>query len=113
MHRVIEGRRLNIVLEDKKSKEVQIIDNAVPGDSRVKEKELEKIEKYQMLREEIRRIWQVNNVIVVSVVVGALGVILDKFERYIKKLDLKMAMEVIQKTALLGTPMLLRKILSL
>ena len=76
-------------------------------------KELEKIEKYQMLREEIRRLWQVSNVTVIPVVVGALGVISDKFERYIKKLDVKIAMEVIQKTALLGTAMLLRKVLSL
>ena len=110
---MIEARRPDIVLVDKRCKEVKIIDIAVPGDSRVKEKELEKIEKYQMLREEIRRLWQVSNVTVIPVVVGALGVISDKFERYIKKLDVKIAMEVIQKTALLGTAMLLRKVLSL
>ena len=54
-----------------------------------------------------------NNLTVIPVVVGALGVISDKFERYIKKLDVKIAIEVIQKTALLGTAMLLRKVLSL
>ena len=78
-------------------------------------KELERIEKKrdnQMLREEIRCIWQVNNVKVIPVKVGALGVISDKFGRYIKKLDVKIAMKVIQKTALLGTAMLLRKVLS-
>ena len=110
---MIEARRPDIVLVDKRSKQVKIIDIAVPGDSRVKEKELEKIEKYQMLREEIRCIWQVNKVTVISVVVGALGVISDMFERYIKKLDVKIAMEVIQKAALLRTAMLLRKVLSL
>ena len=107
--RVIEARRPDIVLVGKRSKEVKIIDTVVPGDSRVKEKELEKIEKYQMLREEVRRIWQVNRFTVIPVVVGALGVISDKFERYSKKLDVKIAMEVIQKRALLGTAMLLRK----
>ena len=111
--RVIEARRPDIVLVDKRSKEVKIIDIAVPGDSRVKEKELEKIEKYQMLREEIRCIWQVNKVTVIPVVVGALGVMSDMFERHIKKLDVKIAMEIIQKAALLGTAMLLRKVLSL
>ena len=110
---MIEARRPDVVLVDKRSKEAKIIDIAVPGDSRVKGKELEKIEKYQMSREEIRRIWQVNNVTVIPVVVGALGVISDKVERYIKKLDVKIAIEVIQKTALLGTAMLLRKDLSL
>ena len=38
--RTIEARRPDIVLVDKKNKEVIIIDIAVPGDSRVKEKEL-------------------------------------------------------------------------
>ena len=31
--------------------EAKIIDIAIPGDARVKDKELEKIEKYQLLRE--------------------------------------------------------------
>ena len=51
--RVIGARRPDNVLVDKRSKEVKIIDVDLPEDSRVKEKELEKIEKYQMLREEI------------------------------------------------------------
>ena len=47
--RFIEARRPNIVLVDKKNKEVKIMDIAVPRDSKVTEKGLEKIEKYQML----------------------------------------------------------------
>ena len=39
--------------------------------------------------------------------VGALGVISDKFESYMEKLDVKIVMEIIQKMALLGTAMLL------
>ena len=50
---MIEERRPDIVLVDKMNKEVKIIDIALPGDSRVKEKELEKIERYQYLREAI------------------------------------------------------------
>ena len=88
---------------------MKIIDIAVPGDSRVKEKELEKIEKYQMLREEIGHVWQMNKVTVIPVVIGALGVISDKFERYMEKLEVKIAIEIIQKTALLGTARILRK----
>ena len=47
-----------------------------------------------------------NKVKVIPVVVGGLGVISDMFERYIKKLDAKIAMEIIQKSALLGTAIL-------
>ena len=51
--RMIKARPPDIVLVDKMNKEIKIIDIAVPGDSRVKEKELEKMEKYQYLRKEI------------------------------------------------------------
>ena len=54
-----------------------------------------------------------NKVTVIPVVIGALGVISNKFERYMEKLDVKIAMEIIQKTALLGTARILRKVLSL
>ena len=50
---MIKARPPDIVLVDKMNKEIKIIDIAVPGDSRVKEKELEKMEKYQYLRKEI------------------------------------------------------------
>ena len=111
--RFIEARRPDIVWVDKKNKEAKIIDIAVPGDSGVAEKELEKIEKYQMSREEIGHVWQMNKVTVIPVAIGALGVISDKFERYMEKLDVKIAMKIIQKTALLGTARILQKVLSL
>ena len=95
------------------NKEVKIIDIAVPGDSRVEEKELAKMDKYQYLREEIGHVWQMRSVTVVPVVIGALGVILDKFEKHIEKLGVMIATDVIQKTALLGSARLLRKVLSL
>ena len=110
---MIEARRPDIVLVDKMNKEVKIIDIAVPGDSRVKEKELEKMEKYQYLREEIGHVWQMRSATVVPVVIGALGVISNKFEKHIKKLGVKIATDVIQKTALLGSARILRKVLSI
>ena len=38
---------------------VKIINFAVPGDSRIEEREKEKIEKYQDLRRESQKIWNV------------------------------------------------------
>ena len=55
-----------------------IIDFAIPRDVRVKDKELEKIEKYQLLREEIRKLWKLKKVTVVPAVIGALGPVSDK-----------------------------------
>ena len=50
---------------------------------------------------------------VTTVVIGALGVISGKFERHTEKLDVKIAIESIQKTSLLGTARILRKVLSM
>jgi len=43
---IIMARRPDLILVDKKGKSCFIVDIAVPGDCRVREKELEKIEKY-------------------------------------------------------------------
>ena len=55
--RFVQARRPDIVVVDKIKKEVKLIDIAIPGDCRVKEKEQEKIEKYEQLKEEIARLW--------------------------------------------------------
>ena len=54
--RKIEARRADIVLIDKKEREVVIIDVAIPGDDGVKDRELEKLEKYQLLKDEIAKV---------------------------------------------------------
>ena len=61
-----EARRPDIVFIDKKKREVVMINVAIPGDDRVKEKELEKVEKYQLLKDEIANY---------CVVIGALGAV--------------------------------------
>ena len=69
-YHVIEARRPDLVLVDKKRGTFKIIDFAVPGDSRIEEKEKEKIEKYQDLRRQLQKIWNVR-VKVIPLVVGS------------------------------------------
>ena len=57
--------------------------------------------------------WKLKKVTVVLIVIGALGAASDMFEKYIGKLDVTIRLEVIQKTAMLGTAGLLRRVLSL
>ena len=52
----ITTRRPDILVVDKNNKTCKLIDVACPGDKRVKEKEDEKIAKYQDLAREIRKI---------------------------------------------------------
>ena len=63
-----------MVVIDKKRRTCKIIDFAVPGDSRIEEQEKEKIKKYQDLRGELQKIWNVSMKIIPSVV-GSLGAI--------------------------------------
>ena len=70
---VIEARRPDLILVDKKAKSCVIIDVAIPGDCRIREKEIEKIEKYQNLKRELKRLWSLKKTEVVPVVVAALG----------------------------------------
>ena len=111
--RKIEARRPDIVFIDKKEREVVIIDVAIPGDDRVKDKELEKLEKYQLLKDEIAKVWRMRKVIVVPVVMGALEAVSMNFKEYMKRIGVNVKLEVVQKTALLGTAMILRKVQSL
>ena len=79
----------------------------------MKDKELEKLEKYQLLKDEIAKVWGMRKVIVVPVVIGAFGAVSVNFKEYMKRIGVNVRLEVIQKTALLGTAKILRKVLSL
>ena len=67
---MVEVRRSIIILVDKQAKVAKIIKIAIPGDARVKDKEMEKIEKYQFLREEIGKLWKMKKVTVGPIVLG-------------------------------------------
>ena len=75
---------------------------AIPGDDRLKDRELEKLKKYQLLKDEIAKVWRMRKVIVVPAVIGALGAVSVNFKEYMKRIGVNVRLEVIQKTALLG-----------
>ena len=108
---LIEARRPDLIVIDKKKQKVIIIGTAVPADVRVEEKEKEKVEKYQDLKRE--NLWKLRNVEIVPVVIGALGSVSAEFDRWMGKLGITCSVEVMQKTALLGTARILRKVLEM
>ena len=59
--KVLEHRRPDTVVIDKEKKECILIDLAVPGDQNITAKEQEKIAKYQDLRIEIEKLWDVRS----------------------------------------------------
>ena len=86
---IIEARRPNVILVDKKGKSCIIVDIAVPGDCIVREKELEKIEKYQNLKIELKGLWSLKKLEIVPVAVRALGCISKGFSRWMDILSIK------------------------
>ena len=79
--KIVEARGPDNVLVEKK---FSITDIAVPVDVKCSEKEIEKVEKYQNLKKEIGRIWQMRSVNVVPVMIGALGSVTTKFEKWLE-----------------------------
>ena len=80
---VIEPRRQDLVVVDKKERSVKIIDFAVPGDSRIQEIEKDKIEKYQDLGRALQKIWN-SKVKIIPLVVGSLNAIPKQFGNRLK-----------------------------
>ena len=75
------------------------------------EKEGEKLEKDQELKREIKNIWGIRHVEVVPIVVGALGGVSKRLDGWLTKLGIAIKKGLLQKTALLGTARILRKVL--
>ena len=109
---VIEARRPDLVVVNKKERTCKIIDFAVPGDSRIEEKEKEKIEKYQDLGRELKKLWNVRMKII-PLVVGSLGAIPKQFDKRLKDIGISVGIGQVQKTVLLGTARILRKVLEI
>ena len=107
---VIEARRPDLVVVDKKERSCKIVDFAVPGDSRIEEKEKDEIEKYQSLGRELQKIW---NIKVKIVVVGSLGAIPKQFGNRLKQIGITAGTAQVEKTILLGTARILRKVLEI
>ena len=85
---------------------------AIPEDSGAKEKKNEKVENCQNLARELRRMWEVKT-IVVPIVVGVLGTVPLRLKDNLKEIEVDTSISLIQKSALLGSVRLLRKVLEM
>ena len=72
-------------------------------------KEEEKVEKYKDLRQEIIRLWKMKKVIVIPIVIGALGAVTSRLNEWLRRLDITVQAEHLQKTTLFGTSRIRRR----
>ena len=88
-----------------------LIDVAISEDRNVIKKEAEKILKYKDLTIEIQRMWNVKTR-VIPVIIGATGTISKSFRKYISNIPGNHGVKELQKTAILDTAHILRKVLT-
>jgi len=84
---------------------------AISGDSNVLKEEAEKNLKYKDLAIEIQRMWNVKTK-VVPIIIGATGTISKSFRKYVSNKPGNHEVKKLQKTAILGTAHILRKVLT-
>jgi len=87
-----------------------LIDVAISGGRNVIKKEAEKILKYKDLTTEIQHMWSVKTK-VRPVIIGATETILKSFRKYVSNIPGKHEVNELQKTSILGTAHILRKVL--
>ena len=73
-------------------------------------KDAEKILKYKDLTIETQRMWNVKPK-VIPVIIGATGTVSESFRKYVSNIPGKHEVKELQKTAILGTAHILRKVL--
>jgi hypothetical protein len=88
-----------------------LIDVAISGDRIVIKKESKKILKYKDLIIEIQRMWNVKTR-VIPLITGATGTISKSFRKYFSSIPGNHGVRELQKTAILGTAHILRKVLT-
>ena len=109
---VIQARRPDVILIDKEKKECKIIDFAIPYDSRVNAKEMEKIEKYQVLTREVQKLWNMRTK-VIPIVIGALGTTPKKVSKRLDDLGIGTRIVELQKTVIIYSARILHKVLEI
>ena len=83
---------------------------AVPGDQNIVLKEQEKVNKYQGLRIEVQKLWNIKATVIL-VIIGALGIISNNFEKHFDEIGILKDIPSQQNTTFFGTVFILSRVL--
>lgn len=106
----LEANRPDVVVVDKVNGKWTLVDFSVPFDRNVVQKEEEKLRKYDALAAQVRRQHRVRTD-VVPIVVGALGVVSKRLDRWLNRLGIGDVVGGLQTSAIIGTAAIVRKVL--
>ena len=108
--REVTANRAEIIIKNKKEKTCTLIDVTIPADRNVVQKEVEKMLKCKSLCIEIQRMWNLKCTIV-PVIIGATGIVTRSLKKNLETVPGKHSIDSLQKTAILGTSHIIRKVL--
>ena len=108
--RYIPCNKPEIIISD--SERCLIIDVAIPSDYNIQKKATEKMSKYVDLQIECQRMWN-KKVEVIPIIIGATGIVEKGIQSYLQRIPGKQNLYNLQRSAILGTAHILRKVLSI
>jgi len=109
-NRTIHNNKSDIIISDNEKGTCMLTDTEISGERNVIKKETEKSLKYKDLTTQIQRMWNVKTK-VIPVITGATGTISKSFRKSVSNIPGKHEVKELQKTAILGTAHILRKVL--
>jgi hypothetical protein len=109
--RAIPSNKPDIIIRDNEKGTCMLIDVAISGDRNVIKKEAENILNYKDLTIEMQRMWNIKTR-VIPVVIGATGTISKSFRKHVSNIPGHHDVKELQKTAIMGTAHILRKVLT-
>ena len=109
----LEYNKPDLVILAKKEKTVYIVDVGCPFDTRIKERERTKIEKYTDLKYELPKVrkGEVTKVFILPIIKGAVGTMTKNVQENPDNLKIDIRVWDLQKIGLLGTSRVQRKVL--
>ena len=99
----------DIVIWDKKERVATLIEVSVPNDSGLNRAEREKRTKYQGLMYDMKRNWNLQEIHIIPVIIGAKGLIKKNFKEYLSNIPGNPSAQEIQTIALKGTARILKR----
>jgi len=109
--REVTTNRPDVIIKNKKEKTCTLIDVAMPADKNVVQKEAEKKLKYKSSCIEIQRMWNLKCTIIPVKIVITTGIVTRSLRKNFETVPGKHSIDSLQKTAILGTSHIIRKVL--
>ena len=111
--RFIENKAIkpDIVIRNIKNKSALIIDISVPNDFGINRAEREKITKYQDLKHALKDEWELEEIEVIPIIIGATGLMKDNLQKYLDSIPGQPKKYECQVSAIRGTVSILKRCL--